>query len=758
MPNATPASPSISVVISTLNRGPLLRNCLAALKYQHYENFEVVVVNGPSTDDSEAVIAAFGDAIKTARIAEANLSKSRNAGIALCDGDIVAFLDDDAYAEPQWLSTIASGYADPSVGGVGTRVYDPSGFAWQTNPFTVDQYYNADFERRPPVWAFEFTDSDTIPHILGASSSFRRDLLHRIGGFDEEIEYFLDESEVCRRIKETGHLIRFLDHGAAVHHKFASGVTRDERKILTYPYPVVKNKFYVCLSDALRADRSVADALQACETFHQGLLADARWHLDHGGISEREFAHFVSELNRGRQDGLERADAAARKSARFPQGPSARGFLRFPTLLPPARQQTFCFVSRYLPATSPGGVARFMFDLAEGFAARGHEVHLITAGKANHVDFRDGLWTHTLGEAEVEAQRGKPPLRSGAGSTNVAWARAAYGEVQRLRETRRVDLVVAPAWDQEGLYCALDRSLPTVVSMNTTFRTYADIERQRLDADTVQELIPLEEQYLRAARYIHANSRATAQHVQQFFGPRGDDLVIVGHGCRDLAHPPPPRPARPPGDASCTLLYLSRLEKRKGTDTFLAALPALLAAHPGLRVRIAGRNAYAGDPQHDHEANFFARHPGLRGRVSFLGEVSDAAAEAEFAQADLFCVPSRYESFGIVYLEAMRHGLPVVACQVGGVPDIVTAEVGLLVPPGQVEPLRQALDRLVADEPLRRAMSTAARQRFTSEFEHQVIVDKTLAAFERLMAGAPAAAQPAPAPTPAATGAPGARA
>jgi glycogen(starch) synthase len=744
---------TVSVVISTLNRAALLRNSLHSLRYQNFPEFEVVVVNGPSTDDTESLLREYEGQITVGRISEANLSKSRNVGIDLARGSLILFLDDDAYPEPDWIGTIVSGYDSERVGGVGTRVYDHSGFQWQTNPFTVDQYYKADFKRRPPVWAFEFADSLTIPHILGASSSFRRDLLMRIGGFDEEIEYFLDESEVCRRIAETEHVIRFLDHGAAVHHKFASGVVRDERRILTYPYPVVKNKFYVSLSDCLRHGRDLQKCLDHCESFVEELLQGARWQLAHMGISQLEFDRFVADVRRGREDGLARAGAHARKSHAIVAPPADRPAVAFPTQQPQGGRLTLCFISRWLPSLSPGGVARFMYDLASGMAARGHDVHLITMREGPpEVEYESGLWIHGLSAASVreaaERMAGAETepalqLRSGAARTNTAWSQAAHDEVLRLRAERYIDLVVAPAWDQEGLHCVLDPQLRTVISMNTTFKTYAEIERNIIDADTHRELLALERLYITRAPTIHANSAATARHVEQAFGrssvPR---WMVIGHGCRDADRASLQRASRhrEGGDRPPRLLYVSRLERRKGTDLFLAALPGLLAAQPAVEVHVVGRDSYADDPARSLTASFRKKWPSLRDRVVFRGEVNDEELAREFEQADVFCVPSRYESFGIIYLEAMRYSLPVVATEVGGIPDIVIdGETGLLVPPDNIAALTAALARLMGDAALRRRMAKSARARFEQDFEHEVIVDKTLAAFGRLCDAATAA-------------------
>jgi glycosyltransferase involved in cell wall biosynthesis len=96
------------------------------------------------------------------------------------------------------------------------------------------------------------------------------------------------------------------------------------------------------------------------------------------------------------------------------------------------------------------------------------------------------------------------------------------------------------------------------------------------------------------------------------------------------------------------------------------------------------------------------------------GPVNDAALDAAYAAADLFVLPSRYEGYGIVYAEALARGLPVVACGVGPVPELVGGEAALLVEPGDVEGLSGALALLLQDAALRERMSAAARRRAKS--------------------------------------------
>jgi glycosyltransferase involved in cell wall biosynthesis len=97
--------------------------------------------------------------------------------------------------------------------------------------------------------------------------------------------------------------------------------------------------------------------------------------------------------------------------------------------------------------------------------------------------------------------------------------------------------------------------------------------------------------------------------------------------------------------------------------------------------------------------------------ITVSGPVDDAALGAAYAAADLFVLPSWYEGYGIVYAEALAHGLPIIACDVGPVPGLVGAEAATLLPPGDVGALSGALDLLLEDPALRSRMSAAARRR-----------------------------------------------
>src|SRR5262249_40897971 len=112
-----------SVVINTYNRAGSLPNTLRGLRQQTHDDFEVAVVKGPCTDDTDALLAEFPGA-RVVEVAEVNISKSRNAGIIAAAGVVVAFIDDDAIPEPNWLRDLLAPFAAPKVGGTGGLVYE----------------------------------------------------------------------------------------------------------------------------------------------------------------------------------------------------------------------------------------------------------------------------------------------------------------------------------------------------------------------------------------------------------------------------------------------------------------------------------------------------------------------------------------------------------------------------------------------------------------------------------------------------------
>jgi len=132
---------SFSVIVNTYNRGAFLPDTLQSLSELDYSNYEVIVVNGPSTDNTQEVLSHWKDIIKIGDCPEPNLSMSRNIGIQMASGDIVAFIDDDAAPHPSWLKHLAVNYLDPRVGGVGGFTIDNTGVRYQVKKNNLRQIW-----------------------------------------------------------------------------------------------------------------------------------------------------------------------------------------------------------------------------------------------------------------------------------------------------------------------------------------------------------------------------------------------------------------------------------------------------------------------------------------------------------------------------------------------------------------------------------------------------------------------------------------
>ncbi len=716
---------TFSIVINTLDRAGLLQETLESLcRLRYAGQFEVIVVNGPSADHSEQVIAAWLPHIRAARCPIPNLSVSRNIGICMAAGDVVAFIDDDAIPEPEWLTQLAAAYDDDGVGGAGGRVLDSSGYTYQYHYASANRVGDVDISHRADTPQLCFPGSRQFPYLQGTNASFRRSALLEVGGFDEEIEYFLDETDVCCRLVDAGYLLRQLEH-AYVHHKTAPNGVRDAAQMPRAIYPIIKNTIYFSLKHGLDYDtREHIDA-------HNRDKADShRRHLDYlianGSVPEERRAVFETECarawNTGRRHGLAPVAGGidADKLARW-QG----AFLPFATI-GAAQPMTVALVSRDYPPNHRGGIATFSRDLAEALAAEGHQVHVIAESATySRVELLNGVWVHRV--ALGQHARPYEAFERAIPQEIWNWCATALAEARRIASRRPLDLVEAPIWDAEGAAFLLDGQWPLVTSLHTTLH-FSLQGRSELRDDPAwmarfgTPMLALEKELMQRAQAIRANSAAIRRDIEQAYDFRFDDasLRLVPLGMPDVMAAPASAPAPARADGAISVLFVGRLEARKGIDVLLAAIDPVLAQHPQVRFRILGddtllmQGAQLSYKEHCRQGGQLAR---WGERVSFEGRVDDATLRAAYRDCDIFVAPSRYESFGLVFVEAMREARPVIGCAAGGMPEVVSDGVnGLLVAPGDSAALAGAINRLAASPELRERMGRAGRALFEDKF------------------------------------------
>ena len=328
-------------------------------------------------------------------------------------------------------------------------------------------------------------------------------------------------------------------------------------------------------------------------------------------------------------------------------------------------------------------------------------------------------------------------------------------EIERIHAQRPIDIVEAPNWDAEGIAVLLDGRFRVVVSLHTPVKTVMRVDPVFGGDDHVlAQMVELDRWSYARTDGILANSEAIISEIEHTYGVelRGNRLGVVPHGLADLAGLVAPAtgagstPARSavPAEAPVQVLFVGRLESRKGVDTLLAAVPRLLEEFPHVTFTLAGDDALPVDGVTTARQAFEAAAPDAADRVEFTGPVDDDRLLALYAGCDVFVAPSRYESFGLVLLEAMMFGKPVVATDAGGIPEIVEDGVtGLLVAPADVDALANALRTLIGSASRRVAMGAAARERYEERFTRGAMVEAAQAYYRRLIDADPRLPVPA---------------
>jgi glycosyltransferase involved in cell wall biosynthesis len=209
-----------------------------------------------------------------------------------------------------------------------------------------------------------------------------------------------------------------------------------------------------------------------------------------------------------------------------------------------------------------------------------------------------------------------------------------------------------------------------------------------------------------------AISRGLAEYLAEREGFDANGFEVVHYGIAAGPEPPPPPP-------SPRLLCVGRLIPIKGHETLLRAFAAAREEVPELTLDLAGTGPLEGELRR------------LAGDgVSFLGHV--APVQPLLEQSAIVVVPSFGEGFGMVALEAMERGRPVIATGVGGLPEIV-GDTGVLVSPGEAEPLRAAIVELARDLQRAAELGRAARARALADFSEERCIERTEALYRKAL-------------------------
>jgi glycosyltransferase involved in cell wall biosynthesis len=637
--------PTISVVICAYTRDRLevLSESVDSLRAQTLPAHEIVLVIDHAPELLEEVRGLWPDLKIVENRERKGLSGARNSGVAEASGEVVAFLDDDAIAAPDWLARLAAAYAEPQVLGAGGTVRP----RWlQGKP----SWFPPEFD-----WVVGCTHSgmpqqlEPVRNLVGANMSFRREPLVEVGGFSHELGRVgtlpvgCEETDLSIRVHQRWPEAEILyDPAAAVEHVVppARGRVRyfiDRCRAEGRSKAVLSGM--VGTQDGLSSERSYVR-----RTLPLGVLRDlgAVFKGDFSGPSRA--AMIVVGLAATTADYLRVRTGIAKPDETESAHPSSNGTAPRVLMVTPRSP------------LAQGGVERHVLEVSTRMAAAGVQVEVICtdpdAGEATET-IHEGVRIHTL--------RAWPRGRDWHFAPGI-W-RAMSAEKWDLVHVQSYHTLVAPL----AMLRALALRVPYVVTFHGGGHSLEHRNRARgLQMRLLRPLLRRAARLVAIARFeIEQYGAALGVPPERFvFIPNGTDLSFSDG---DVAAAEPPLP---------TLASIGRLERYKGHHRVLEAFPLVLAQRPEARLLIVGKGPYEEE---------------LRRRVQQLG-LGDSVEVTSVPPGDpqgmatllgrvsLVVLMSEFESHPLVALEAAAARRRLLVADAGGLSEIAEDGFGRAIP------------------------------------------------------------------------------
>lgn len=690
---------TVSVVICTLNRGDHLDRCLDYLEKSYSNNFEVIVVNGPSTDNTPQVLEKWSHLIKVFNNPVKNLSISRNIGIKAASGDLVAFIDDDAIPFFDWFETLVNYFNSTHsfVAGAGGPTYYAGSLNFQARDIFVDHFGSGVVDPNDSIK----NDPDYNRTLLGTNSIFRRDYLIECGGFDEEYDYFLDETDLCFRLIKNGFSINHCEN-AYLRHEFAQSENRTNKYGYNW-YSIVKNTVYFALTYSKENRDFLIDELESIVKRERVDYIQSGYNKKE--INKEQFDKYLADIWRGFDAGLTAANNSAKllnnkflKSGEFL--PFNLGSLEF------KRLHIVVVSKEFPPFTRSGGIGTLYYHLVSELLLAGHFITVIIESDEPNVLERGRF---KLIAIEKQSVNHVYIDDSKIANSILGWSTRVAVEIDSLNEIHPVSVVDSCLWDSEVYAFSLINKklkIPLVVRLVTPLKIANEKNDWKMKTEDVDYLSFFETQIVNNANAVIPISESIKKTFVEKYSP--DENVKyhkihagiaywpyyeVSQGYAKLDNFPELNDEKLKNKKK--FLFLGRLELRKGIDVLLDAIEKFNLNN------LNNNNAcfiIAGSSSIDIRSILNERFKD-QDNIVYLGEVNDFDREKIYALSDVVIFPSRYESFGLVPLEAFVHGKPVIASNSGAIPEVVIDNYcGLLFEDGNSQALADKIALLNTDD------------------------------------------------------------
>ena len=375
-------------------------------------------------------------------------------------------------------------------------------------------------------------------------------------------------------------------------------------------------------------------------------------------------------------------------------------------------------VSWEYPPVVVGGLGRHVHHLATALAAEGHEVVVLNR-RPTGTDPSTHPSTDEVSQGVRVVAAAQDPHEFDFFRDMMAWTLAMGHSMIRagLSLGFRPDVVHAHDWLVAHPAVALAEFFD-VPLVSTIHATEAGRHSGWVSGALSRQVHALESWLARESDSLIACSASMRDEITELFGPGLAQIQVIPNGILTAQWPfahRAPRTGRP-----ARLVYVGRLEYEKGVQDLLAALPRIRRTHPGTTLTIAGEGT-----QRDWLEAEARRYRVLKA-TTFAGQLDHSGLLALLHDADAIVLPSRYEPFGIVALEAAAAGTPLVTSTAGGLGEAaIDDETGKSFAPGDVAGLASGVRAVLDDPTAAQRRAIAARARLTTEFDWGTIAADT---------------------------------
>lgn len=402
-----------------------------------------------------------------------------------------------------------------------------------------------------------------------------------------------------------------------------------------------------------------------------------------------------------------------------------------------------CLISReYPPDTGWGGVGAYTYQSANALKKLGHDVEVIsltaesvntstpnkTRLTSNGITIHRVEWEEAMEELNlllISAESSHLVLKSGI---------AIWKKFIELHGQNPFDVVEAPEHLAQGFFQSITKVSPLVLTLHTPHSKFVAENFHNVSASFDNQFIcMLERLAMVEADLLLAPSEDLAGFVSSDTGIALDDIQIVRNPVNTQAFCPKGKRAIQ-NNNNIRVMFVGRLEERKGVQHFVRAIPSVLKENRNIEFLIVGNDTNTADNGTSMKAHLEKelKASGCLDSVTFVSHVPLHEMPEYYRSADISVIPSLYDNAPYTCIEALASGNPVIVSSFGGTKEYVVENVtGLVVPGANPDALKEAILSIANDEKKRSTMSKAARQYAVSVLDTTVYADNKIALYEQ---------------------------